>query len=63
MNSLIAEDFYDALVVMQDIEADHNSESAGEDATNILAEQVFAFLDNCIAEYDDNLTPLEQLAA
>ncbi len=63
MNSRIAEDFYDALVVMQDIEADHNSESAGEDATNVLAEQVFAFLDNCTADYDDDFALLEQLAA
>lgn len=68
MNSPIAEDFYDALmamqqVAMQEIEADHGVEGANKDATSVLAEQVFAFLDNHPGTYDDAFEPLEQLAA
>ena len=47
MYEQVADDFYTALLAMQEMAVDQPRESEGENSIAMLAESAFAFLDSC----------------
>ncbi len=64
MYEQVADDFYTALLALQDMAADQSSVDEGESTISLLAESAFAFLDACRAQ-DETLAEqtIDRIAA
>lgn len=64
MYEQVADDFYTALLAMQEMAVDQPRENEGENSIAMLAESAFAFLDACQAQEDAVVEPtIDRIAA
>ena len=64
MYEQVADDFYTALLALQEMAADQPGQDVGEDSITLLAESAFAFLDACQLPDDAGVEPtIDRIAA
>ena len=63
MYSHVTEDFHSALLALQEMEMEGNSETPAEVETGQLVDQVFAFLDTIECATEDTFASFDKIAA